>query len=63
MLHGYLIIFRIKETQMNWDVHREESQEAENAISYLIVIILPSKEKAVFRKAYGIWLLMELRAI
>lgn len=47
---------------MDWDVHREESQKAENTISYLIVIILPSAEKAVFRKAYGIWLLMELRA-
>lgn len=47
---------------MNWDVRREERQEAENTISYLIVIILPSEEKAVFRKAYGIWLWMELRA-
>lgn len=47
---------------MNCDVHREESQEAENTISYLIVIILPNLEEAVFRKAYGIWLLIELRA-
>lgn len=35
---------------MNWDVHREEGQEAENTISYLIVMILPSSEKAVSGK-------------
>lgn len=28
---------------MNWAVHREESQQAENTISYLIVIILLRK--------------------
>ena len=30
---------------MNWDVHREESQEAENTIAYLIVIILPKRRE------------------
>lgn len=62
LFRGYSIIFRIKETKLSWEVHREESQEAENTISYLLVIILPRIKKAVFRKAYGVWLWMELRA-
>lgn len=38
---------------MNWDVHREEGQEAENTISYLIVIILPSSREGSFQES--IW--------
>lgn len=31
---------------MNWDVHRDESWEAENTLSYLLIIFLPRKEQA-----------------
>lgn len=31
---------------MNWDAHKDESWEAENTLSYLLIIFLPGKEQA-----------------
>lgn len=38
---------------MNWDVCREESQEAENTITYLVVVILPKLREGSFQES--IW--------
>lgn len=39
--------------QTNWDVHRDESWEAGNTLSYLLIIFLPGKEQAGSTRRVG----------